>query len=110
MVDIKQRWCTVGMNNWRFGFKKESDCVAGVPFDRLRATPPVEAPRVEEQCLLFQHSETEISRHIKVKGIASPYNGDTTYWASRMGKHPEVKASVRLRDTLSLRCPELAMP
>jgi RNA-directed DNA polymerase len=59
------------MNNWRFGYTKE-----------------------EEQHLLFQHSATEISRHIKVKGTASPYNGDTTYWASRRGKHPEVKASV----------------
>jgi RNA-directed DNA polymerase len=59
------------MNNWRFGYTKE-----------------------EEQYLLFQHSETAISRHIKVKGTASPYNGDTTYWASRMGKHPEVKASI----------------
>jgi RNA-directed DNA polymerase len=67
----KKYWCTVGMNNWRFGYVKE-----------------------EEQYLLFQHSATAISRHIKVKGIASPYNGDTTYWASRMGKHPEVKASV----------------
>jgi RNA-directed DNA polymerase len=67
----KKYWCTVGMNNWRFGYTKE-----------------------EEQYVLLQHSATEISRHIKVKGEASPYNGDTTYWASRMGKHPEVKASV----------------
>jgi RNA-directed DNA polymerase len=67
----KKYWCTVGMNNWRFGYTKE-----------------------EEQYLLFQHSATEITRHVKVKGTASPYNGDTTYWASRMGKHPEVKASV----------------
>lgn len=64
-------WCTVGMSNWRFGYMKE-----------------------EEQYLLFQHSATKISRHIKVKGTASPYNGDRTYWASRMGKYPEVKASV----------------
>ncbi len=64
-------WCTVGRNNWRFGYTKE-----------------------EEQYLLYPHSATEISRHVKIKGTASPYNGDTTYWASRMGKHPEVKASV----------------
>jgi len=67
----KKYWCTVGMNNWRFGYTKE-----------------------EDQYLLLQHTETAISRHIKVKGVASPYNGDTTYWVSRMGKHPEVKASV----------------
>ena len=59
------------MNKWCFGYVKE-----------------------EEKYLLFQHSKTKISRHVKVKGTASPYNGDTTYWASRMGKHPEVKASV----------------
>jgi RNA-directed DNA polymerase len=68
---IEKYWCTVGMNNWRFGYTKG-----------------------EEQYLLFQHSATEITRHVKVKGTASPYDGETTYWASRMGKHPEVKASV----------------
>jgi RNA-directed DNA polymerase len=64
-------WRTIGMNNWRFGYVKE-----------------------EEKYVLEQHSQTKISRHIKVKGTASPYNGDTAYWASRLGKHPEVKASV----------------
>lgn len=64
-------WCSIGQNNWRFGYKNE-----------------------EYQHLLYQHSETAISRHTKVKGIASPYNGDNTYWASRMGKHPEIKPNV----------------
>ena len=43
---------------------------------------------------LPKHTETKIIRHIKVKGNVSPYDGNTSYWASRMGKHPEVKASV----------------
>ena len=43
---------------------------------------------------LPKHTETKIIRHVKVKGNASPYDGNTNYWASRMGKHPEVKASV----------------
>jgi RNA-directed DNA polymerase len=30
------------------------------------------------------------SRFVKVKGDASPYNGDLIYWSSRMGKHPEM--------------------
>jgi len=64
-------WRTIGMNSWRFGYVKE-----------------------EEKYVLLLHSQTKISRHVKVKGTASPYNGDTTYWASRLGKHPEVKASV----------------
>ena len=64
-------WQTIGMNNWRFVNK-----VGGLDY------------------ILPQHSETSIIRHIKVKGDASPYDGNTTYWAARMGKHPEVKASV----------------
>ncbi len=40
------------------------------------------------------HPETKIVRHVKVKGLSSPYNGETIYWATRRGKHPEVKASV----------------
>lgn len=64
-------WHTIGTNKWRFGAS-----VGG------------------KEYTLIQHSETKITRHTKVTGTASPYNGDTNYWASRMGKHPELKASV----------------
>ncbi|MGK7939550.1 MAG: group II intron reverse transcriptase/maturase [Crocosphaera sp.] len=37
---------------------------------------------------LYKHGDTKITRHIKVKGEVSPYNGDWTYWGKRMGKHP----------------------
>ena len=30
------------------------------------------------------------TQYVKVKGDASPYNGDLIYWSSRMGKHPEM--------------------
>ena len=40
--------------------------------------------------ILLKHYETEIKRHIKVKGNASPYDGNLIYWSSRMGKHPEM--------------------
>ena len=43
---------------------------------------------------LIQHSSTEIKRYVKVKGIASPYDGDWIYWSSRMGVHPEIPARV----------------
>ena len=43
---------------------------------------------------LIKHSQTPIVRHTKVKGTVSPYDGNFTYWATRMGKHPEVKTSV----------------
>lgn len=37
---------------------------------------------------LIQHSSTEIKRYVKVKGMASPDDGDWIYWSSRMGVHP----------------------
>jgi RNA-directed DNA polymerase len=43
---------------------------------------------------LIQHSSTEIKRFVKVKGKASPYDGDWIYWSSRMGVHPEVSTRV----------------
>ncbi len=39
---------------------------------------------------LLSHSDTDIIRYAKVKGDASPYNGDLIYWSSRQGKHPEM--------------------
>jgi RNA-directed DNA polymerase len=41
---------------------------------------------------LLLHSSTEIVRHNKVKGNASPYDGDIIYWSKRRGKHPETSA------------------
>ena len=64
-------WKTIGDNNWRFS------CVKN---DMLYVLP--------------LHTETKIVRHIKVKGESSPYDGNPIYWASRMGKHPEVKSSI----------------
>ena len=66
----KKYWRTIGMNNWRFT-QKDGDIMYVLPM----------------------HSETAIIRHVKVKGDASPYDGNSNYWASRMGKHPEVKSS-----------------
>ena len=43
---------------------------------------------------LIQHSSTEIKRYAKVKGMASPYDGDWIYWSSRMGVHPEIPVRV----------------
>ncbi len=64
-------WHTIDMNNWRFSITK----------DDIKYVLPI-------------HSETKIVRHVKVKGNASPYDGNSTYWASRMGKHPEIKDSI----------------
>ncbi len=43
---------------------------------------------------LLLHNSTEIVRHTKVKGNASPYDGNTYYWAARRGKHPETSTTV----------------
>ncbi|WP_363269555.1 group II intron reverse transcriptase/maturase [Okeania sp. SIO2B3] len=44
--------------------------------------------------ILNQHSDVPIVRHVKVKGNKSPYDGDWTYWSSRIGKHPGVRKEV----------------
>ena len=67
----RKYWHTIELNNWRFACKVR-----------------------EEFSVLPIHAETKIIRHIKVKGNASPYDGNSTYWATRMGKHPEIKSSV----------------
>lgn len=45
---------------------------------------------------LLLHSDVPIVRHIKVKGNKSPYDGDWSYWATRMGKHPETPKRVSM--------------
>jgi len=44
--------------------------------------------------LLYKHSATPVVRHVKVRGDASPYDGNLVYWSTRLGRHPEVSASV----------------
>jgi RNA-directed DNA polymerase len=39
---------------------------------------------------LNQHANVPIIRHAKVKGDASPYDGNWSYWAARRGHHPGV--------------------
>nr|WP_225938777.1 group II intron reverse transcriptase/maturase [Kovacikia minuta] len=47
-----------------------------------------------KQVRLRTHSETPIVRHIKVQGSRSPFDGDWSYWASRMGSHPELPTQI----------------
>ena len=39
---------------------------------------------------LISHQDTEIKQFVKVKGDASPYDGNLVYWSTRQGKHPEM--------------------
>ena len=68
---VNKYWQTIGGNNWRFGCTKN-----------------------EATYLLPLYTKIEIVRHIKVKGKSSPYDGNLIYWASRMGKHPEMKSTI----------------
>lgn len=61
-------WQTIGGDNWVFATRQEG----------------------KEPLRLLKHSANEIKRHVKVKGEASPYDGNLVYWSSRMGKHPEM--------------------
>jgi RNA-directed DNA polymerase len=37
---------------------------------------------------MVYHADTQIRRHIKVKGSKSPFDGDWVYWSTRMGRDP----------------------
>ena len=63
----RRYWFSDGVRNWIFGQPN------GV---RLR-----------------KHNHTRIVRHEKVWGGASLYDGNLLYWASRMGRHPEMTRS-----------------
>ena len=65
-------WQTIGGSNWVFATKQEG-------FNPMR---------------LHKHAETSIVRHVKVKGEASPFDGNLVYWSSRMGTHPKATKRV----------------
>ena len=44
--------------------------------------------------ILTTHAEVPIVRHTRVRGHKSPYDGDTSYWAKRLGKHPSLPTRV----------------
>jgi RNA-directed DNA polymerase len=45
---------------------------------------------------LHKHNDTPIFRHVKVRGQKSPYDGDWVYWATRLGRHPEIPKRVSI--------------
>jgi RNA-directed DNA polymerase len=48
----------------------------------------------DQRALLWEHDRTEIQRHIKVKGTASPYDGDLLYWSQRLRRHPMINGTL----------------
>jgi RNA-directed DNA polymerase len=54
---------------------------------------------------LPRHTATPIERHIKVQGSRSPFDGDWSYWGSRLGRHPQLPArTARLLHRQAGRC------
>jgi len=47
------------------------------------------SPTNPDAVYLHLHSEVAITRHIKVQGNRSPYDGDWVYWSTRQGRHPD---------------------
>ncbi len=43
---------------------------------------------------LRYHSQTTVKRHIKIKGEASPYDGNWTYWSTRRGNYLDTPKNV----------------
>jgi RNA-directed DNA polymerase len=42
----------------------------------------------QEGRVLTRHTSKKIQRHIKVRGTASPYDGNLVYWSKRLKHHP----------------------
>jgi len=68
----KKYWQTIDGDNWVFATAQDG----------------------KNPMRIQKYSATPIVRHVKVKGDASPYDGNLVYWSSRMGRHPEVSTSV----------------
>ncbi len=57
-------WLTIGKTKWNFAYESEEGRITKLPHYR----------------------ETQASKtYVKVKGDASPYNGDDNYWSQRLG-------------------------
>ncbi|MGB3512820.1 MAG: reverse transcriptase domain-containing protein [Microcoleaceae cyanobacterium] len=67
-INKDKYWRTVGNQNWCFS--------------------------TEDGLKLTRHSDTPIIRHTKVRGEASPYNGEWNYWSKRRGEYPGIPYGV----------------
>jgi RNA-directed DNA polymerase len=43
---------------------------------------------------LYRHTDKAITRHAKVRGHKSPFDGDWVYWATRLGRQPDLSTEV----------------
>jgi len=66
----RKYWHSDGARNWVFG--------------------------VPHRAELLLHSAQHRKKHVKVVGAASPFDGNLVYWASRLGRHPELPPATAL--------------
>lgn len=52
--------------------------------------------KASDKSILLTHAGTPIVRHVKVKGEASPFDGNWTYWTRRRGKYPTLHKKVAM--------------
>ena len=57
---------------------------------------------------LNQHARVAIIRHAKIKGDATPYDGNWSYWAARRGHHPGIPNRMLAQKTIFSRVSRVA--
>jgi len=67
-INKEKYWRTVGDRNWCFS--------------------------TEDGVELLTHASTPIVRHKKVKGVASPFDGNWIYWSKRRGEYPATPSRI----------------
>lgn len=92
-VKLKAKyWHINGQRSWIFGIKEKEKIIIQLQL----------------------HSKISIQRHAKVKGNASPFDGNLIYWSKRIGKNsliPPIKARlIREQDGLCEICKNLFLP
>lgn len=66
-IKLKEKyWHTIGESQWRFSIVKDDKVIMQ----------------------LQRHSSIKIQRYAKIKGAASPFDGNLIYWANRTGASP----------------------
>jgi RNA-directed DNA polymerase len=48
----------------------------------------------QEEHVLRRHNARPIQRHTKIRGTASPYDGNFLYWSTRLKKHPMLSGTL----------------
>jgi RNA-directed DNA polymerase len=83
----KKYWRTIGNNHWVFATKTPED------MKKIRT-----------------HGMTHIQRFVKVKGTASPYDGNLLYWYKRLKNHPLMDSEkAKLLSTQKGMCPRCGL-